>query len=138
MMSNLLLKEMEFHHRVEVHRRELKKCAGYNVVDLFQYITFESVISPIDLQKFLLGEGFKIESEDIDNILRRIDKDRDGVMTYTEFTNGIIPSDKNFGPMDAHFRAPPTRTVLREEIQVSKQEYVSDYVPETIGHSHSR
>lgn len=114
-MSNLLLKEMEFHHRVEVHRRELKNCIGYNVLDLFQIIAQDSAISPIDLQRFLLGEGFKIESEDIDNILRRADKDRDGVMTYTEFTNAIIPSEKNFGPFDAQFRAPPTRHVPREE-----------------------
>jgi Ca2+-binding EF-hand superfamily protein len=84
---------MHYHLKVEQEKKTLERQVDFSTVAAFSvidqqrhgYIDFES------MRKFLSKFKKDLKKTDINSILRRIDQDADGKITFREFSAGITP-----------------------------------------------
>lgn len=88
-----IYREMHYHLKVEQEKKTLERQVDFSTVAAFTvidqqrhgYIDFEA------LRKFLCKFKKDIKKTDINSIIRRMDVDADGKITFREFSHGITP-----------------------------------------------
>jgi len=75
----------------------LKQIYDFSRLDAFRAIDTYRVNSILrdDLRNFLVRNGAYATYHDADNLMRRLDKDKDGRITYTEFSDYLENSSIN-------------------------------------------
>ena len=93
LFERLLQAEINFHRNLEILKREVVLKNDFNLLEAFRCIDIKN-ISCIDRNSLtvFLRKYECISDDDIDSILRRIDNDGDGVVSYTEFIDTVMPS----------------------------------------------
>ena len=95
LIAKLIQQEILYHRSLESLRKDLVSKFGFNLLDCFKAINFkgDSSLTRHALSEFL--RKFKIITEqDIDAIFRRLDNDRDSVLSYSEFVDAIMPANR--------------------------------------------
>ena len=59
------------------------------------------------LLSFTMNLGLEISQEEIAGVLRRFDRDRDGMISYTEFVDSILPTEPKFISLNSPVKGPP-------------------------------
>lgn len=86
-------KEVHYHLKVESEKKTLERQVDFSTVAAFTvidqqrhgYIDFESI------RKFLAKFKKEVRKSDVAAIIRRMDLDADGKITFREFSHGITP-----------------------------------------------
>ena len=86
-------REMHYHLKVESEKKTLERQVDFSTVAAFTvidqqkhgYLDFEA------LRKFLSKFKKDVKKSDVTSILRRMDLDADGKITFREFSHGITP-----------------------------------------------
>jgi hypothetical protein len=83
-------------------KRIYAEASGFSIERLFDIIDAKNsgFIDFENLMNFFQKNGFYPYEEEIISILRRMDRDDDGRITYEEFENGLLP--KNFSRVSAY------------------------------------
>ena len=92
-LSRLLEKEIHFHIKVEIEKKELEQCDDFNTVAVFSNID-QLNYGYLDFDQFKnYYHKFKSEilKEDINAILRRMSNSMDNKITFREFSLAITP-----------------------------------------------
>lgn len=84
---------MHYHLKVEQEKKTLERQVDFSTVAAFSvidqsrhgYIDFESI------RKFLSKFKKDVKKSDVNSIIRRMDLDADGKITFREFAHGITP-----------------------------------------------
>ena len=86
-MARLFKYEMDALRDLNIEKELLKSRYDFSRLDAFRAIDRYRLNSILrdDLRLFLIRNGIEANSLDVDNIMRRLDMDRDGRLTYTEF-----------------------------------------------------
>lgn len=92
-LSRLFEKEMHYHLKVEGEKKTLERQVDFSTVAAFTvldqqrrgYIDFESI------RKFMVKYKKEVSKADVNAIIRRMDVDADGKITFREFSHGITP-----------------------------------------------
>ena len=96
-MLNVLEAEVRLIELVEAAKRQLVESRGFFVLSLFCGIGNGAPITADRLFSYSLNLGFELSENDIYSIFRRMDRDRDGVIGYTEFVDAILPIEVVMG-----------------------------------------
>ena len=92
-LSRLFEKEIHFHVKVEIEKKQLEAMEDFNTVGAFSildtlsygFLDFENI------KNFLLKFTQEIMKEDVNSILRRLSDHPDGKISFREFSLGITP-----------------------------------------------
>jgi len=68
----------------------------FNIYDAFHEINDKGVVNANDIRRFLRRVTLAFSEEDISALMRRIDKNRDGNVSYMEFSAAVLPSRSLF------------------------------------------
>ena len=90
---DIVCREVHYHLKVESEKKTLERQVDFSTVAAFTvidqqkhgYLDFEA------LRKFLSKFKKDVKKSDVTSILRRMDLDADGKITFREFSHGITP-----------------------------------------------
>lgn len=88
-----LYREMHYHLKVEGEKKTLERQVDFSTVAAFTvidqqrhgYLDFEAI------RKFLSKFKKEVSKSDVNSIIRRMDVDADGKISFREFSHGITP-----------------------------------------------
>ena len=108
----LLQSELLFHRSLEAVRREILLRPDFNLLEAFRTIDFRN-LSSIDRNTlfYFLKKHQNLSENDVDSILRRVDNDGDGAISYLEFVDSVMPN-RSILP-----NRPSSPRVIAEKIQ---------------------
>lgn len=91
MMCGIIISEIEGLKILNREKEMLKSRYDFSRLDAFRAIDNYKLNSLLrdDLKYFLNRNGIHATALDIDNLFQRLDRDRDGRITYTEFCDYI-------------------------------------------------
>lgn len=94
-LSRVFDKEIEASRQIEMLKEELIKRYDFDLLDAFKKIDIYRLghIDQEALTKFFQRNKIKVSDEDILALLRRMDRDRDGKVSYAEFGDVVTPLD---------------------------------------------
>ena len=92
-MSRLIEKEIHYHVKIEIEKKQLEAMEDFNTVGAFStldtlsygYLDFENI------KNFLFKFKQEIMKEDVNSIIRRWSDHPDGKISFREFSLGITP-----------------------------------------------
>ena len=84
LLLKLFEKEMELAKNVISHLKKLKIRADSNIHNIYHFLTKSNYIDKLSLQKFLEMNNVAYIDSDLNNILRRLDINKDGVIDLRE------------------------------------------------------
>lgn len=93
-LERLIMKELELIESMDRIKAEIHQSMGSNrVLQLFSMVDVLSRhnISRRSLSEFFENMGKHILEEDLESVMRRLDKDRDGLISYLEFLDAFLP-----------------------------------------------
>ena len=90
-MARVFEKEIELNARIQIHRNELADRYDFDIVSLFRTIDEERFgsLNFDTIALFFRNNDIPISEAEILAILRRLDKDTDGKISYSEFHDAI-------------------------------------------------
>ncbi|KAL8440612.1 hypothetical protein Efla_005531 [Eimeria flavescens] len=93
--SQLLLREVDVHHELNILRQILAGSPGFKLLAAFQFVEDPNIgaVTPASLAEALEGEGFALRPSELQLIFRRLDSDGDGRLNYVEFVDAVMPSN---------------------------------------------
>lgn len=112
LFTRLLEKEILYQRTIEDFKRSLSARYDFNLLDAFKLIDRPSTafITVDKLYSFLRRNGISVFEEDMDAILRRLDTDADGRLSYSEFIEAVLPSEPTYRPSEIPaYRSSPSR-----------------------------
>lgn len=100
-----LNREIHYHVKVEIEKKTLERQEDFNTVSSFTvidsmrygYLDFDC------FKKFMSKFKKDIKKPDINSIIRRMDYDGDGKISFTEFSVGITPEYPGLDPQLMEF-----------------------------------
>jgi Ca2+-binding EF-hand superfamily protein len=120
-LNRLLEKEVTLQRDLEYARRDLGMKHDWDMLAAFRTID-RLGLSYIDrgqLQDFLLRHSLSSYLEDVDAILRRLDVDADGRLSYTEFVEGVLAAEpRKYASRDYSYSS-PRRSYSRSYLRAS-------------------
>ena len=88
----LLNQELKFVEKYSELTEKIRKHKEFSPIESFKEIVGEEkYINNENLKKFLTNKGVKLEENEINQLLFRIDKDNDGMVSYEEFKDIFSP-----------------------------------------------
>ena len=122
-LSRLFEKEVHYHLKVEHEKKTLERQIDFSTVAAFSvidqnkhgYIDFQT------LSKFFSKFKKDVKKSDITAIIRRMDLDADGKITFREFSHGITPEYPGVSPA---MQAQQEGTVVNPEFNIERKEEV--------------
>lgn len=92
-LLRLLEKELELQCDLQRQRSVLEAFPGYSVYSIFQRVAAGSAyyVAPDGLLDFLQSNEIYVSGGDVTAIMRRLDKDGDGRISYLEFLDAFLP-----------------------------------------------
>jgi Ca2+-binding EF-hand superfamily protein len=93
-LSRLLQTIVDRNNKLKYYWTALSTRYDYNVFDAFRAIDKykSSYITPVDLSIFFKTTQHAVRSDIPEFFVMALDRDRDGRLSFSEFTNGLIPS----------------------------------------------
>lgn len=90
----ILEREIAYLKRLEDARQDLERMHDFNMLDCFQTIDDYrlSYLNVESIQRFLRRNGYNPTDEIMQSIIIRLDKNGDSKVTYSEFVDGIAPT----------------------------------------------
>lgn len=90
-LANLINTEIEGNRKIDILRSSLNDRYDFNNYDVFHAIDWEhnGMINRSDLRMFMKKAGYGWNYELPELIIRRMDRDEDGKLSYSEFSEGI-------------------------------------------------
>lgn len=143
-LAKILDKEINLSRKVELLKEDLVSRYDFDLRAVYELIV-EAGAGRADFDafySFLSKNSIAVIEKDILALLRRIDADRDGRLTYTEFSDAVLPADEYYRrvaessvrPKPALRTSTPMRTssrLFREtEKKLSNLDYI-DYLSES-------
>ncbi|CAG9322701.1 unnamed protein product [Blepharisma stoltei] len=94
-LMRVLEREISYLRRVENFRQDLERMPDFNLLQCFQLVDDAklSYLTIGSLERFLERNGYKPSREIMESIMRRIDKNGDSRVSYSEFVDSIMPSE---------------------------------------------
>eukprot|EP00743_Colponemidia_sp_Colp-15_P002650 GILK01002872.1.p1 GENE.GILK01002872.1~~GILK01002872.1.p1 ORF type:complete len:586 (-),score=91.06 GILK01002872.1:92-1849(-) len=118
-LSRVLDKELEVYRTLEVKKQTLVRRADFNLLDAFRAVDEMNLgyITPDALRVFFNRNGYNPYEEDVLCLMRRLDKDADGRLSYLEFVDAVLPIEPYSRPIadtDSWSRfSSPARSTIR-------------------------
>jgi len=74
-------------------RQRLSKRPGFNVYEAFASCDLygDGVVSKDELRRLIESRGFYVSEKEVNHLVEKIDKDKDGRISYSEFREEFIP-----------------------------------------------
>ena len=94
-LTRLLEKEIELNNETEFLKRDLEGRYDFSVTDSFRAMDLERN-NYVDIEatlRFLKRNGYDASDRDGIAFIRRLDRNADAVLSYTEFCEGILPQE---------------------------------------------
>jgi len=112
-LARVFEKEIELNARIQIHRNELADRFDFDVISLFRTVDEERLgaINFDSIADFFKNNDIPISEAEILALLRRIDKDTDGKVSYSEFHDAIVGKSSSYRPTSPSRIASPTRKV---------------------------
>ena len=112
LLSRLIDRELATIKKVQSLSTQLNS-GQFNIYDAFHEINAQGIVNAIDIRRFLRRVTLAFSEEDISALMRRIDKNRDGKVSYMEFSAAVLPSrslfvNSSIQPL-SYDKAPPVR-----------------------------
>jgi Ca2+-binding EF-hand superfamily protein len=109
-LAKIFDKEISLSRKVELLKEDLVSRYDFNLRAAYEVIADcgEGRVDYDALYDFCQKNNISVIEKDIIALLRRVDTDRDGRLTYTEFCNAILPADEYYrrvGETAVHTRA---------------------------------
>ena len=108
-MLQILEQEVYCIERVERAKRELSASQGFNILDLFCKLGNGGPVEIHGVLRFTCNLGIEVSPEELAGVIRRLDRDRDGVISYTEFVDSILPTEPKFAALNSPVKGPTRR-----------------------------
>eukprot|EP00826_Nyctotherus_ovalis_P035320 TRINITY_DN3027_c0_g1_i21.p1 TRINITY_DN3027_c0_g1~~TRINITY_DN3027_c0_g1_i21.p1 ORF type:complete len:452 (-),score=48.43 TRINITY_DN3027_c0_g1_i21:76-1431(-) len=91
----LILEEVELIRRLRPFQLELTNCSGYKIYQLFELVVEDKCrfITKQGLRCFMKKCGSFMLDADAAQIVQRLDRDRDGKVSYLDFLNSVLPGE---------------------------------------------
>lgn len=110
--------EASYQEQLETLKKSLVSRHDFNALDAFRTIDTDrlSAIGSFEIRDFLRKNGYSINHQNINAIVRRIDLDGDSRLSYDEFVAGILPQIKNrasYSPKKKIISSPLRKTVTK-------------------------
>jgi Ca2+-binding EF-hand superfamily protein len=85
--------ECSYQAQLETLKRSLASRPDFSAIDCFRVVDVDrlSFLNVYEVRDFLRRNGYSITMQDLDSIIRRIDIDADGKLSYEEFSDWITP-----------------------------------------------
>lgn len=120
----LIEKELTLQREIENIKAKLKSNSGFSIRKAF--LSFDrdekGYIREADITDFARRFGRYINEEELDCFLRRVDTQDDGIITFEEFLDALLPlNSTSFSPQQS-----PQKSVNRQEIKPSSKEIVKE------------
>ena len=80
------------HFKIEVYaehlRQRLNKRPGFNVFEAFTScdLNEDGIVSKDEIRRLIESRGFYVSEKEVDTLIEKIDKDKDGKISYSEVT----------------------------------------------------
>ncbi len=115
-LSRVLREEQRLQERMRDFRNDIASRSGYKIYQLFELVAAERDhdISANDIRLFLREHGIPASTMDVAFIVQRLDRDRDGRVSYMDLLDALLPFE------------PPTRPVrvpMSEPRERASREY---------------
>lgn len=96
-VSRVMERELIYIRTVENARKNMNRKPDFSLMDGFKVLDLYCLGYVTDeiLQKFLARNGITAYAEDIQAIMRRLDKDQDGKVNYPEYVDAVLSSEPN-------------------------------------------
>jgi Ca2+-binding EF-hand superfamily protein len=93
--SRVLERELVYVRTVEIARKNMNRKPDFSLMDGFKVLDLYCLGYVTDeiMQKFLARNGITAYAEDIQAIMRRLDKDQDGKVNYPEYVDAVLSSE---------------------------------------------
>jgi len=74
-------------------RQRLSKRPGFNVYEAFATcdINNDGTISKDEIRRLIESRGFYVSEKEVNSLVEKIDKDKDGRISYSEFREEFVP-----------------------------------------------
>ena len=94
-LLRLLEKELEMQRLLDNQRSILASYPREDINNLFEQISSSKGITSEDLLEYMKNIDVTMNDDDIERIMRRVDKDSDGIISYMEFTDiTLLPTQE--------------------------------------------
>lgn len=100
-VAKLLICIAEAEAKVEYAKKRMVENPDFNSIEGFRRLTDEDAIRLIHIKRFLRDNGFTPSDEELDLLMKNLDRDHDGVLTWGEYLNSCI--NREFSPDDTSF-----------------------------------
>ncbi len=92
-LARVFQAEIDGINRLTTYWSDLISRYDYNVFDAFRIVDRErsGYVSPTNLYLFLKYADYPSKVDDSDLFIRRLDTDKDGQLSYSEFVDGLVP-----------------------------------------------
>ena len=94
LLIKLLEIELQLQRSLEILRKDLAALTDFNIMDGFRCLDKrnQAHIDEGALYLFLRRNGFPVCEMEMQHILSRIDRDKDGIISYVEFVDALLPN----------------------------------------------
>jgi len=117
-LAKIFDKEVALARKAEILKEEIAARYDFGLRAAYEVVAEVNGLGRIDydaLYTFLQKNSISVIEKDVSALLRRIDTDRDGRVSYSEFTQSLIPSDAYYRRI-AETATPRTRSAGRVRV----------------------
>ncbi len=121
-LAQILERELAMMRAVQHLRDELRQRPSFAVYSLFHFVDTESTyyISSEDVIRFMRTQGTRLTPEQVRAVLRRLDSDRDGKVSYLDFEYTLCGTTENLSIRDLSPVRKEPATEPRERLRSRK------------------
>lgn len=116
--------ECSYQSQLETLKKSLASRHDFSAVDCFRVVDVDhlSFINAYEIRDFLRRNGYSITMQDLDSIIRRIDIDADGKLSFDEFNAWINPMKTEKSPRKSK-KSPLRKSPSRSSTVKSTSKY---------------
>ena len=99
-LCKILNEEINLLRRLKPLRQELTNCSGHKIYQLFSLVIEKDTkfITENSLRTFLKRNEHYMLDADVNQVIKRMDKDKDGKVSYPDFLNSLLIHQKGENP----------------------------------------
>ena len=101
LVSALLAEIARTEQACKYAKSNLRALPDFNAIQIFRLLTDTEVVNLLHLAAFIRGFEVQITDDQLDLLMSRLDKDGDGVLSWSEFLTSCIDTD--YSPDNTHF-----------------------------------
>lgn len=95
---NMLIDQINCEKDLEELKIELSLKEDFNLIDAFGLLdpSARGFVTPTEMREGLLDLGFRPSIDEVHLVFQRFNKDNDGRLKYSEFSESMMPTDPHF------------------------------------------